>query len=209
MEDDPFDSLLRLEDEYYKEGYELGTTDGKQAGHIEGRFFGLEKGFAKFLDMGRLQGRSVVWSSRLSRPEPQLKTPDMTHTEPPKASSTSGGAPHPHDDNSSSISLAAAPLLPHLPENVRMEKQLRIFHALVESESISTLNNEEAVSDFDDRLKRAMGKAKIIEKMIGEEVYHVGPHIASGGQVGERSHGPTGNSQDGSIEDVSSLRVRH
>jgi len=33
---------------------------------------------------------------------------------------------------------------------------------------LSTENTEEAVSEFDDRLKRAEGKAKIIERLVGE-----------------------------------------
>lgn len=39
--------------------------DGEQAGRIEGRVFGLEKGFEKFLELGRLQGRCSVWKARI------------------------------------------------------------------------------------------------------------------------------------------------
>lgn len=33
---------------------------------------------------------------------------------------------------------------------------------------MSTQNDEDAVSEFDDRLKRAQAKAKMVEKMVGE-----------------------------------------
>lgn len=51
---------------FYQEGYTLGLADGEQAGRIEGRVFGLEKGFEKFLELGRLQGRCSVWKARIS-----------------------------------------------------------------------------------------------------------------------------------------------
>src|SRR5271156_4071878 len=54
MESDPFDDLLSLEDRFYNEGFQLGTTDGVKAGRIEGRVFGLEKGFEKYVEMGIL-----------------------------------------------------------------------------------------------------------------------------------------------------------
>ena len=61
---DPLDSLLSLEDQYYTEGFNLGVADGSRAGRIEGRIFGLEKGFEKFAGMGRLGGRAAVWRAR-------------------------------------------------------------------------------------------------------------------------------------------------
>lgn len=51
---------------FYQEGYILGLADGEQAGRTEGRVFGLEKGFEKFLELGRLQGRCSVWKARIS-----------------------------------------------------------------------------------------------------------------------------------------------
>jgi len=63
--DDPFDSLLSLEQQYHTEGYNLGYADGSKAGRIEGRVFGLEKGFEKFAELGRLNGRAAVWQARL------------------------------------------------------------------------------------------------------------------------------------------------
>lgn len=55
-EDDILSSLLNLEDKYHAEGYAAGVSDGSRAGRIEGRTFGLEKGFEKFTELGRLGG---------------------------------------------------------------------------------------------------------------------------------------------------------
>ncbi|OAA33447.1 DUF1715 domain-containing protein [Moelleriella libera RCEF 2490] len=52
-----------------------------------------------------------------------------------------------------------------LPRNVRLEKNVKMVYALVEPDTLSTENTDEAVQDFDDRFKRAQGKAKVIEKM--------------------------------------------
>ncbi|PTD03010.1 hypothetical protein HYE67_011081 [Fusarium culmorum] len=57
--------------------------------------------------------------------------------------------------------------LPPLPKNARLEKNINTLYALVEPETLSTENSDEAVQDFDDRVKRAQGKAKIVERMTG------------------------------------------
>jgi hypothetical protein len=137
---DDFDSLFNLEEEYYTEGYNLGVADGSRAGRIEGRLFGLEKGFEKFAAMGSLAGRNAVWEARISDPNSAASTAEKeTKFKLPKLS---GGA--------------------------RLQKHLQTLFALTEAESLSTENNEDSVSDFDDRLKRAEGKVKVIEKLVSE-----------------------------------------
>lgn len=74
--DDPFASLLNLEETYYTEGYTLGFSDGSRAGEIEGRTFGLEQSLQKTFEMGILSGRAAVWSARQS-------TSDQTGVLPP------------------------------------------------------------------------------------------------------------------------------
>ena len=133
---DDFGSLFNLEEEYYTEGYNLGVADGSRAGRIEGRLFGLEKGFEKFAAMGALAGRNAVWEARISD---QNFATDESEFKLPKLS---GGA--------------------------RLQKHLQTLFALTEAESLSTENNEDSVSDFDDRLKRAEGKVKVIEKLVSE-----------------------------------------
>ncbi len=59
--------------------------------------------------------------------------------------------------------------LPRLPSNPRLERNIRSLLALLEPGTLSVENTDEAVNDFDDRLKAARGKVKIIEKMVGED----------------------------------------
>jgi len=140
MDEDLFDDLLNLEDNYYQDGYRLGVDDGSRTGRIEGRTFGLEKGFDKFFEMGKLHGKSQIWSSRLPKPA----------------------------EESLQVKVAAEAHVKTLPENSRLEKHIRTLFALTELESLSTSNGEDDVSEFDDRFKRAVSKAKVVENIIGE-----------------------------------------
>jgi hypothetical protein len=145
MADDPFEDVLNLEDRFYQDGYEKGQEDGVKAGRIEGRSLGLEKGYQKFLESGRLHGKAIVWANRLSGLQQATKS-------------------HPYAEHGT-----ARQTLPDLPSNPRLEKNVTTLFALTEPDSLSTENTDEAVSDYDDRLKRAEGKARVIEKMVGEE----------------------------------------
>lgn len=168
--DDPFEGLLEIENNFYHEGYDLGVVDGKRAGLIEGRIFGLEKGFEKYASMGRLNGKAVIWAGRLpphareqDRKEHAHNTDDETDTVRRGLRESRQKPSLPRAGNASQ-----AVVVPALAVNLRIEKHVRTLYALVEPSSLSTDNNEEAVSDFDDRLKRAEGKVKIIEKITGE-----------------------------------------
>lgn len=169
--DDPFEGLLELENNFYREGYDLGVADGKRAGLIEGRVFGLEKGFDKYASMGRLNGKAVIWAGRL--PPVHARDEDRKEhahdVEDKRATGPRGfrewrQKPSPSQAENASHVVA----VPALADNLRLEKHIRTLYALVEPSSLATDNTEEAVSDFDDRLKRAEGKVKIIEKMTGE-----------------------------------------
>ena len=186
MQSDLFEGILDLEEQFYKDGFQQGLAAGVKSGQIEGRTFGLGKGFEKFVESGRLYGKAIVWSNRL----PQYRMKDIPHDQgqpesAPGHMSTS--------DNGQSLPGGA---LPPLPDNQRLAKHIKVLHALAESESLSTENTEEAVSDFDDRLKRALAKAKIIERMAGE---------VKGDSDGQQK---VLSSDDGSIEDVSVLKKR-
>ncbi|OAA53092.1 Essential protein Yae1 [Cordyceps fumosorosea ARSEF 2679] len=145
MASDPFDDVFTLEDRFYRQGYQQGLDDGAAAGRVEGRQFGMSTGFDKFLASGRLASRALVWANRL--PSNDFKV----------ASSSSLESRQP----------AAACTLPPLPDHPRLGRNVRMVYALVEPETLSTTNADEAVQDFDDRFKRAQGKAKVVEKMIG------------------------------------------
>ena len=60
------DDRLSLEEQFYKEGHDLGVSDGQRAGQAEGRQFGMQKGFEKFVQMGKLHGRAEVLQAEMS-----------------------------------------------------------------------------------------------------------------------------------------------
>ena len=138
MASNTFEDVLSLEEQFYASGRQQGLADGLKAGRIEGRTFGLEKGYEKFAESGRLYGKSIVWANRL----PKAPSAPKTTIEP----------------------------LPPLAEHQRLYKHIKVLHALSESASMSTENSEDAVSDFDDRMRRAQAKVKLIERILGESV---------------------------------------
>lgn len=190
---DPFDfssSLLNLEEDFYQQGYAQGVSDGVKAGRTEGRQLGLEKGFQKFVQSGRLHGRAIVWANRLPSKQgvrgEYLKSQSQSQGQPqgqpqPQSSTTEEGkeGKEPSQTLSSAVdnlSLSNSPSkkeqnkdeLKLLPNNTRLEKHITTLFALVETDTLAKENTDEAVNDFDDRLKRAQGKAKIVERMVGE-----------------------------------------
>lgn len=63
--------------------------------------------------------------------------------------------------------------LPALPAGggggARLVKNITTLHALVELDTLAAENSDEAVNDFDDRVKRAQGKARVVERQVGED----------------------------------------
>ena len=180
---DPFDELLGLEDAFFAEGFELGQADGERAGRLEGRAFGIEKGFAKYLQMGRLHGHAVTFSGR-------LQDRSLSSASKEKDSSIIQESEHQPE-----VKPLAGP---------RLESHIRTLYALTEPDSLSTENNEEAMTDFDDRLRRAEGKVKIINKLIGES-----PVSDSDRSTRTQSLGKNTGVNDANIEDASVLSARH
>jgi len=158
MQSNTFDEVLGLEEQFYSDGFQQGLADGVKAGQIEGRTFGLEKGFEKYVESGTLFGKSLIWANRMRTSQDPLIS---EHRQ--RSGSTSNATPSTLDHGKFSHIA-----LPSLLYNQRLSKHLKVLYALSESESLSTENTEEAVSDFDDRLKGSKGKAKLIERMIGE-----------------------------------------
>lgn len=150
--DDVFEDVLNLEDRYYREGFDLGVADGSKSGRIEGRVFGLEKGFEKFVEMGRLNGKALVWEARLANQSTDV-------------------------ENVSTISKDAR--LPPLAGTERLKKHVDRLAALTDPDGLSTENSEDAVSEFDDRLKDAKAKATLISRIVGEDEADAGQQGAS------------------------------
>lgn len=180
---DPFDSLLSLEDQYYSEGYELGVADGSRAGRIEGRVFGLEKGFEKFVAMGKLHGRAVVWNARSTAQKELGKDRQHGTQRSPSADAEVDGQIETNEQsiypesNLSEVDIdnavdtddpSGSSLLP-LPRSQRLERHIDTLHALTEPATFSTQNDEDSVADFDERLKRAEAKTRLIVNMLGED----------------------------------------
>jgi len=157
MSNDPFEDVLNLEEQFYQEGYKLGQEDGDKAGRSEGRSLGLERGFQKFAEGGKLFGRAIVWANRLPAVKSKHAAGGASDADLESTAITNAGK-----KESQIISL------PSLPNNARLEKHITTLYALVEADTLSTENTDEAVNDFDDRIKRAQGRAKIIERMVGE-----------------------------------------
>ncbi|KAI0912078.1 DUF1715-domain-containing protein [Ustulina deusta] len=161
---DPFDDLLNLEEQYYREGYEAGLKDGIEAGRIEGYSLGLKKGFEKFVEAGRLQSKAVVWANRIPKYQQRRQqqqrdsTPEQKELEADVESKKGGGETSENDGRR----------LPPIHSNLRLEKNIEILYGLVEPGTLSTNNDDEAVNDFDSRMKGAHGKLRIIERVIGE-----------------------------------------
>src|ERR1700709_2593747 len=128
MQSNTFDEILGLEEQFYNDGHQQGLTDGVKAGQIEGRTFGLEKGFEKYVESGRLHGKSLIWANRI----PQHKDTTPSSKEQLAASNTDQIF---HDQVSSNILR-----IPQLPVNPRLIKHVKVLYALAESESLSTEN---------------------------------------------------------------------
>ena len=186
---------LELEDKFYREGYDLGIADGRRAGLIEGRAFGIEKGFEKYVSMGRLNGRASIWAGRLptekaSDTESVSKLPLYKQVEQIEQSRQVA--------SKSDLVLEAGPILAISP---RWESNVRTLYALTEMGSLSTDNDEATIAEFDDRLRRAEGKLKVIEKSTGE---------ASSKSLGSSQNQKKDKQTiGGNIEDISVLSARH
>jgi mRNA export factor len=201
MESDLLDSLLELEEKFYKEGYDLGLSDGAEAGYTEGSVFAVEKGFEKLLELGRLYGRALVWAQRLVDssipPQNQMAQPEKS-PETTIADNNSGTS------EDSLIRPALCQGMPRLSEGSRLAKNIQTLLSLVDPATLSLENTEDAVSEIEDRLKAASLKAKLIQRVLGER--DTGPgniHLNSGRDAQIQGDG------SGSIEDISSLRIRH
>ncbi|KAF2964002.1 hypothetical protein GQX73_g9575 [Xylaria multiplex] len=153
---DPFDDLLNLEEQYYKEGYEEGLKDGAEAGRVEGYSLGLRKGFEKFIEAGRLQSKAVVWANRIPKYQQRERQKQGD------ASEQEGGVESENKDEDSDARL------PPIHSNPRLEKNIETLYGLVEPGTLSMDNEDEAVNDFDSRMKGAYGKLRIIERVVGE-----------------------------------------
>ena len=203
------DSLLDLEEDFYKEGHDLGAADGAHAGYTEGSMFAVEKGFEKFVEIGRLYGKALVWAQRLADSKEKPSTDDYTSSRmettgasgASEASTTTTGAGGKDLDISLEPSVCGEMVT--FPSSARLAKNLDILLELVDPASLAMANTEDAVTDVDERLKGAMIKAKLIQRALGER------EDPADIRPGARDQATGSGDGTGSIEDISALNIRH
>ncbi|KAJ5909031.1 hypothetical protein N7495_001713 [Penicillium taxi] len=188
MESNILDRLLDLEEQFYQEGYELGVADGTEAGYTEGSVFAVEQGFEKFVEIGRLYGKALVWAQRLA---------DSKSSETVEQPLAQAG----NSDLSLDPSICNG--MPRLSaHSARLTKNLATLMELVDPASMDMSNTEDAVNDIDERLKGAAVKAKLVQRAMGESEESLGA-LSLAKDVSKSGDGT------GSIEDISSLSIRH
>jgi Essential protein Yae1, N terminal len=195
MSDDILDSVLDLEEAAYQAGFEEGKADGAEAGYTEGRTFGFEKGYQKALEMGKLHGRALMLEACMANPNLISKhTANPSLVEPTTATTSTSTPQIPH-------AASDTPKPPILQGNPRLKKQIELLLKLTDPDTLPTENSDEAVEEFDDRMRKAMAKAKVIDRMIA------GPYnFTISGQATETQSPPTAGS--GNIEELSNAAVR-
>lgn len=188
MDSDLLESVLGLEEKFYHEGYQLGLADGARAGYTEGSVFAVEKGFTQALEVGKLYGKALVWNQRFVS-----RTLDQS-------SSSSG----PRSEDSPAVHTDLCYGMPEIRGESRAARNIQLLLGLVDPATLSLENTEDAVSDMEERLKGAQLKTKLIQRSLGEsDDSPVGD--ASSNTKESRFQGDG----SGSIEDISSMRIRH
>jgi hypothetical protein len=191
MDSNFLDSLLDLEEQFYNEGYDLGVSDGAHAGYTEGAVFAVEKGFEKFIEMGRLYGKALVWAQRLADSSASKKLD--------RGNETKNGSTLPQPEVS--LDPAACREMEGFPPGSRLAKNINTLLELADPASLVMQNTEEAVTDVDERLKGATIKAKLIQRSLGEREDTSDIHP-------DAKEPPTSGDGSGSIEDISALNIR-
>lgn len=181
MSSDPFDELLGLEDGYFQEGYEAGVADSTYAGMIEGKVFGVEKGYEKAIELGRLHGRALVWQARFS---------DSTRTGRDTLEPAIRGTTDPAALEDASRLADFTRTLSSPSKNTRLRKHVEALQVASDSSAVARDNSDEAVTDFDARIAKSSAKAKVISNIVGESL------------------NPT-TSVNAGIEDATGLQARH
>ena len=201
MDEDLLDSVLSLEDVSYQAGFAEGEKDGSDIGYAEGITFGMEQGFRKAMEMGSLHGRAMMLNSCLTEPGPSLQPEAETngHDHPVLGESKSAA------NDADKKLVPDLPKIPTIPSNPRLRKHIETLLKLTDSEGVSWENSDAAVDEFDERMKKAVAKAKVIDKLVGDKhklnsvTGKTGPEGAQNASVGIGT---------GNIEELNNAAVR-
>ena len=185
--------FMDLENKFFVEGSNLGLEDGRIAGRVEGKVFGIEKGYEKAIEMGRLRGRAKLWDCR-RRSEAERKTPTaLARFERGEETNNLPDANH--------CLVESIKNMHPVPANARLAKHIDSLLAVTNPEGLLEDNADDAVAEFDERLRKARAKIKIITNIIGE------PEDLDARS--KKHHDSKQGDGSGNIEDLSSLSARH
>ena len=155
MADDLLGDLLDLEEGFYKEGFEAGIADSEYAGTLEGKLFGIEKGYDKALELGKLHGRALVW---------QRRQQDAV-TKSSESSAAVGLEKPPSNPGDLHVAFSS---MTSLPKTSRLEKNIESLILLSDPKNLPTDNSDESVSQMEDAIVKSKAKAKMIAIAAGE-----------------------------------------
>ncbi|CRG85609.1 hypothetical protein PISL3812_02654 [Talaromyces islandicus] len=190
MDSDLLESVLGLEEKFYHEGYQLGLADGARAGYTEGSVFAVEKGFSQALEVGKLYGKALVWNQRF-----------LSSTLDKSGGASSSAV---RGDDTPAVHTDLCYGMPEIRAESRVARNIQLLLGLVDPATLSLENTENAVSDMEERLKGAQVKTKLIQRSLGES--DESPVSDASSSNKENRFQGDGS---GSIEDVSSMRIRH
>lgn len=63
MSADIFEGAISLESDSYDKGYNDGVLDGERSGIAEGKHYGIQTAFQRYLSLGILQARYDLWNN--------------------------------------------------------------------------------------------------------------------------------------------------
>ena len=72
--DNEFDKVLTLEDQFYQEGYEEGSKENITHNYLEGKQYGLQIGFQRFILVGQMLSLCTVIESQFTSNKALLKS---------------------------------------------------------------------------------------------------------------------------------------
>lgn len=140
MDDITLDGALDLEEDYYKKGYAEGHERSAKEQFLEGKAYGLQTGFQRFLIVGYLKGLLEKWQKLPADEKLQAHLRQLDEL------------------------LSSIPLTNGDSEVEQYEKA--VFKARNKARLVATLTNTPAsVSKLDDQLKEVGGSMQVSENV--------------------------------------------
>jgi hypothetical protein len=177
-----FDTLLSFESTFYDTGYAQGRRDGLRQSQFESRVFGVEQGYMKGVALGKLMARGGMWKARLDIARRQGEEPLQRQSRrdgDPKSSATAragdtvaGSLEHARTagvEGEEVLEIDLPPLQANERLQKTLEKHVEKMLIYVDPSTLSPANTDDDVAEFDDRLKKAQAKVKVIERLVGED----------------------------------------